>query len=390
LAGSNFVQNYFENSGGGILLYSMKKHNKEIWNSLDSIVKFLKSIAVDGKVPGNNEMRRIYGRPFRYGVLPYGGYKNVVKAAGLKIRKHHRASDGHILVSFYEYLFDEYLYLNGIQHEIDGRICSDSCCRYDFKLNDVYVEIWGVSTTGESHYNNYLDRRKKKEKLYSDHGLNLISLEGKDFGKSSNDLQTLFKIKLAEFGIHSNDTQIKYPVFNTRKIDYWNDDTVIEELKQYIKNNNKFPVSNDLLGIRNDLGGAIVKYGGYRKFARILGYASQTLEYSEERIIKKLTELTQSLGHFPCDRELQEMKRSDLAASIKRHGGYGHFKEKITGSRDRYPFGYWNNEENIIKELRVLVQKLGHFPKYSELEHIAKGIDKSKKGMRYFQDKLCL
>ena len=82
------------------------------------------------------------------------------------------------------------------------------------------------------------------------------------------------------------------------------------------------------------------------------------------------------------------MKKSDLAGSVKTHGGYGYFKEKITGNRTKRPYGYWKKEENIIAELRVLCNELGRFPKYGELGHIAKGVDKSNKGMRYFENKV--
>lgn len=50
--------------------------------------------------------------------------------------------------------------------------------------------------------------------------------------------------------------------------------------------------------------------------------------------------------------------------------------------------GYWDNEDNILQELKILVKRLGRFPKYSELGHIAKGIDKSMHGMKYFERKL--
>jgi hypothetical protein len=82
------------------------------------------------------------------------------------------------------------------------------------------------------------------------------------------------------------------------------------------------------------------------------------------------------------------MKKSDLASSIKLHGGYGYFKEKVIGKRDKKPFGYWNKEDNVIAELRALTDKLGRFPVYSELGLVAKGVNKSKKGMEYFKEQV--
>jgi hypothetical protein len=96
--------------------------------------------------------------------------------------------------------------------------------------------------------------------------------------------------------------------------------------------------------------------------------------------------LVVNIGHFPCDRELQEIDKGDIAGMIKLHGGYGYFKSLVDGQRDKKPFGYWKDENNIIYELRLLIDKLGRFPKYEELGLIAKGIDKSKKGVKYFKD----
>lgn len=353
------------------------------------VISYLKSIADNNTVPGYSQMRREHGRPFRHGIKALGGYKHVVTQAGLKIRKHHTASDGHILSSYYEYLFDEFLFLNNIPHDVDDFICSDSQCRYDFKISDVYVEIWGIGGNGKSSYNNYCKRRKYKESLYQKLGLTLVSFEGKDFGLDSNELQKLFKERLADVGIHSNDQHVDYPIFNRRKLGYWNEQSVIKELQSIIRDLGDFPTYNQLRDMnRNDLAGAVRNLGGLRKFARMLGYQPKTQKYSESRVIRELKELTKQLGHFPCDRELQEMNRSGLAGLIKAHGGYGQFKEKVTGKRTKRPYGYWRKEENVIKELRELTHKLGRFPKYAELGHVAKGVDKSGKGMEYFEGKI--
>lgn len=360
-----------------------------VWENIESAKQHLLSIAKNGFVPGYTEMERKYKKYFSARIKKLGNYKELVCSLGLKIKKHYQASDGHLLKSYYEYLFDEYLYLNNIPHDIDDYIISKSKCRYDFKINDVYIEIWGIHKNISEHFNDYSGRRIKKEKLYQKHNLKLMSIEGADFKLSSQELQTFFKNKLAEFNIHSQDNRPEYPIFNRKKLDYWSEETVIEELKNIIKTTNKFPTFKDLYKMKRcDLQGAIKNFGGYRKFAIMLGFEPKTKTYSEKRVIKEIEEIKKQLGHFPCDRELQAMKRSDLAGSIKKNGGYGFFKEKIEGSRTKRPYGYWGKEENIIKELQILCDSLGYFPSYQELGHIAKGIDKSKKGMRYFENKI--
>lgn len=356
-----------------------------IWNNINTTTTHLKKIAKNGKVPKYCQMRKDYGRSFRLGIKSLGGYRKVISQANLEISKYHKASDGHILSSYYEYLFDEYLFLNNIPHDTDDQICSESKCRYDFKIKDVYIEIWGISATG-NYYNNYCERRKKKEKLYKKLKLKLLSFEGRDFRLDSNELQSLFKDRLHKFDIHSSDQQQDYPVFNRRKLDYWNETTVLKEIEIEAKEIGDFPTARQLLEKhRSDLAGAIRKFGGFRKFAKLLGYKPKTKEYSEEGLINELKLISQNLGHFPCDRELQR-NRSDLASSIKTHGGYGYFQKIVTGKRTKRPYGYWGKEENIIAELKELTNTLGRFPKYAELGQIAKGIDKSNKGMKYFEE----
>jgi hypothetical protein len=370
--------------------YIYKKYSKEDknrWSSLENIIVYLKSIAVDDYVPRHKEMTRIYGKLFYPNIKKYGGYKIVLKLAGLKLKKHLMSTDGHIFISYYELLFDEYLYLNNIKHETDGSICDDSNCRYDFKIDDVFVEIWGFTKSGRFG-KIYKKQRIKKEKIYNKNNLKLISLERDDFKKSSEELQTLFKLKLLEFGIKSNDLQVLYPIFNKRKFDYWCERTVIKELKKYIEEFKKFPTSNDLLSVNNALRTAIKLNGGYRKFAKILGFEPKTKEFSEEYVIDELKKIKELIGHFPNDRYLQKTKHSDLAGMIKSHGGYGYYQQLINGIRNKRPFGYWNDENNILIELQSLTNQLGRFPKYSELGQIASGVDKSKKGMDYFRSKV--
>jgi hypothetical protein len=365
---------------------SRKYKGKNIWENEDTAILYLKEIAVDNRVPGYMSMFRKFGKLFSERIKLYGGYKQLARDANLEIKNLYKSKDGHILSSYYELLFDEYLALNNIPHETEGFICNFNKCRYDFKIGDVYVEIWGINSEGNKHYKYYCEKRKKKEQLYKELGLKFIAIEGKDFQKSSEDLQTLFKNKLLEFGIQSSDKQILYPVFNRRKIGYWNEEIVIKELKIIIEEIGGFPTFNQLKKMnRNDLAGVTTVFGGYRKFAKLLEYEPQTKEFSEQYVLDELKYIKGKIGHFPCDRELQEIGRSNLAGMIKSHGGYGYFKELIEGKRDKKPFGYWNNEDNIMNELKLLMKKLGRFPSYNELGVIAKGIDKSKKGMKYYE-----
>jgi len=365
---------------------SRRHDGEDVWVSKERAISYLKKIALYDCVSGYTYMFRKFGKLFSKRIKQYGGYKKLVEEAELNIKNMYKSRDGHILSSYYEWLFDEYLALNNIPHETEGFICKDSKCRYDFKINDVYVEIWGIDLAGSKFYNNYCKRREIKELIYKNLNLKLISIEGKDFQKSSEELQIYFKEKLLAYGIESSDKQIEYPIFNNRKIGYWTEETILKELKEIINEIGDFPTFNQLRKMkRDDLTSAIQYFGGYRKFAKLSNYEPKTKEFSEQYVIDELKLIKDKINHFPCDRELQEMERSDLAGMVKTHGGYGYFKELIEGKRDKKPFGYWNSEDNIVQELKILINRFGRFPLYDELGLIAKGVDKNGKGLRYFE-----
>lgn len=55
------------------------------------------------------------------------------------------AEDGHKLESKYEKIIDDTLYERGIHHDAHEKI-PGSNYRCDFKVGDVFVEVWGLET----------------------------------------------------------------------------------------------------------------------------------------------------------------------------------------------------------------------------------------------------
>ena len=87
-----------------------------------------------------------------------------------------------------------------------------------------------------------------------------------------------------------------------------------------------------------------------------------------ENAREELTRLIEELGHFPTSREFRGLSRNSLAKAIWRdHGGITMVKEKMGHKDTQRPRGYWKDWDNVERELKGLVVKLGHFPTQKEL-----------------------
>lgn len=97
--------------------------------------------------------------------------------------------DGHIVRSNYEKVFDNILYKNGIEHEYEVRLPFDKRFACDFKVNDVYVEIWGVENNQK-----YTERTERKIKLYQKHNAKLLSIYPNDFKNINSKIEELKRL----------------------------------------------------------------------------------------------------------------------------------------------------------------------------------------------------
>lgn len=100
----------------------------------------------------------------------------------------HQCDDGHYVRSYSELLIDNWLYNNGYRHAYEKSVFMesdpDAVVLSDFYIPDgnVYIEFWGLNDDQR-----YLERKKKKQKMYADNHLNLIDLEESDV-KRLNDI----------------------------------------------------------------------------------------------------------------------------------------------------------------------------------------------------------
>ncbi len=262
------------------------------------------------------------------GIRFHGGVKKVANLMNCKNRLF-ISSDGHYLESGLELIFDEFLFENNIAHEVHGFICEGKPYRYDFKIGDVYIEIWGYHKNSlKKRLVEYNKKRDKKEELYGSLELKLVSIEN-FAGKPEDQIKEYFKECLGKFNIESiavsNNNAI---VNNVKPPNYWDDKKAIEEIKIIIKETGEFPIRSFLRKNNKSLDSAITRLGGLLKFRKILGYPlpiSKKLIWTKELVLKTLKELAETLGHYPKRREMP-MK---VFAGAARYGGILALKKEL-------------------------------------------------------------
>lgn len=149
---------------------------------------------------------------------------------------------------------------------------------------------------------------------------------------------------------------------------YWSDESITNDLTSIIEELGYFPSYPDLVEMnKTDLKSIINNSGGLNKFRELLGYKPIRKHgyWTEEITTNGLKLVINKLGHFPNGNELEKMSRNDLKVAISKRGGFNKFR-KMLGYELIRKRGYWT-EETIIHEVRLIIEEIGHFPSYSEL-----------------------
>jgi hypothetical protein len=113
---------------------------------------------------------------------------------------------------------------------------------------------------------------------------------------------------------------------------------------------------------------AITRHGGLHYFANLLGMECKSKPYyywNDETIVTEIKKYINQLGDFPTFRQLEELKQFDIIRAINRNGGIPKFR-KILGYKELVkPHGYYN-PEMIYSKIKELANQLGYFPTYLE------------------------
>jgi hypothetical protein len=317
--------------------------------------------------------------------------------------------DGDRVRSNYELLFDNFLSFNNIKHETEGVISKDinKGYLYDFKLflnkTIVYVEVWGYTRGRTDFEKEYGKKRLKKEKKYQELGLKLIGIDGeKVFSKSFDEIYSEFEKLIQKFlpSFVSEPLDINYFLGGSN----YSINTIVEELKQIITNNDGFfPSTHQLRELNGGEGliSMIQKYGGVDTFKKLLNtdIKPRELKWDIDSLKKEIYKLNK-LKYIPSHSDLEKMKRLDILGGIHRNGGFKKVSEKLkVPSKSEflkiYPKEYqgkWS-EEKIEKEVKVIIKKIGKFPQEKDLTSLGRrdlfnGIKRICGGMNKFRKKM--
>jgi hypothetical protein len=317
--------------------------------------------------------------------------------------------DGDRVRSNYELLFDNFLSYNNIKHETEGLISEDINVGYlyDFKLflikTIVYVEVWGYTRGRTDFEKNYENKRIKKEKEYRKLGLNLIGIDGeKVFSKSFSEIYLEFESLIQKFNPNfiSKPLDINYFLGGSN----YSINTIIEELKQIIKNNNGFfPSTQELRELKGGDGliSMIQKYGGVDVFKKLLNtdIKPRELKWDIDSLKKEIYNLNK-LKYIPSFSDLEKMNRLDIIGGIQRNGGFIKVSQKLKIPTKREFLkinpkeyqGKWS-EEKIEKEVNEIISEIGRFPTGEELTKLGRtdlyvGIKRVSGGFKKLREKM--
>lgn len=250
----------------------VSERKKLVWKKgyLESEIK--KIVEKDGKFPSWKRLVEVLGGGVKDPICKASGLKVICEKMGFIYNGKYKSRDGHYLNSSYEYIFDEFLYSYGIPHEVDKYINLElGKYRYDFKVNDIYFEIWEYSEDkNNSRSKLYCKKKELKLEIYRKNNLNLVSIDG-EFIKTCNNIEEYFKEIFNKLNI---ETKIVYP-FNQKelmdKCSFATKEEVIISLKEIINKIGNFPKSNDIHRENSQLYSLIRNYGGFVHFREVMG-----------------------------------------------------------------------------------------------------------------------
>src|ERR1035437_1143295 len=375
------------------------------FNNIKSAIMYLYNFY--GRMPITSELTQIKG--LKYGICKHGGLYKIADKLNIEIPFGYKSLSGHILKSMYELIFANFCYLNNIPFIYEQRISIISKNKYlfDFKINDIFIEIWGFYTHGQT-LKKYIKKRKLKEKLYKDNNLILISLEY-DFFRNNNaedincNLIQLFKnnkLKDSDFYTENLNKLMSFESFDKH--------CVMKELRDECLRLELIKFPSKIWWSRNGFKKHMYYLNShYITIEEILGFVGLSDTDIKKRgywknfenIKKEILIITESTQTYPTPQIFRDLGMNSFITSVKKyHGGWLAVKEKLNLNLQehesyRNPNGYFSDWKIVSEELLLICNMLNHFPTYSELlffnkENLAGAIYKYHNGLIAAREKL--
>lgn len=146
----------------------LSKYNKKL-----VIIEIRSFVKKNNRIPTKRE-RMCLCKPAR---KFYGTWNKAIKASGFNpnpvmFANKYTASDGHKCDSLSEMIIDDWLYRQGIKHEVDVEYPSDYNLTVDFLARGYWIEFFGLYGKHKAY-----DRlRRKKLKIAKEHKLKFIEV----------------------------------------------------------------------------------------------------------------------------------------------------------------------------------------------------------------------
>lgn len=353
---------------------NVTEHTKGYWSNWENVKKEIRKIMAVTQTFPNYQQIRLLNSKITKGVKYFGGIAEVAKKMGYPPPSQIVAIDGHNLRSSYEFFIDNFLFLYGIKHSVDGYIIkTNSNFRYDFKINNLYIEVWGYPNSNDNIAKAYQTRKQLKEELYQVNQLTFISFYPNDFNKYPKNIEKMIRGKLEKY-IHIPEDKIN----SNYKIEslfhyygYWTKEKTVKELKNAIQKYGNFPSEQQLRSDRNSsLAFAMNKHGGINHFRSMLGFnikKHNSKYWTEIEIIRQLKTVIKREGKFPSRDDLIRLNKGRLEAAIAHRGGYKKYQQKLGYQPKHKPDGFYKNKKNVLDECHKIYLRLSHFPNAKEL-----------------------
>jgi hypothetical protein len=216
---------------------------------------------------------------------------------------------------------------------------------------------------------------------------------------SNNEMTNEGKSSLARFigkyhgGIIEVAKRLNVPTYDERigrnKKNTWNETNVLIEFKDYInkKNIDYFPSRYEISKSGSNIYTGITQvYGSYQNFKNHLLSIGFTLlkkpketKWTLETVINELEPIVKELGYFPSQSGLDKLNQKGLRGYISKNNLLDYLKNhfnvesKLRKNTVSRPSGYWDNTENILRELDKVFNDFGRIPNNKELLELGYG-----------------
>ncbi|MFB5089474.1 hypothetical protein PGC35_20200 [Psychrobacillus sp. PGGUH221] len=131
-----------------------------------------------------------------------------------------------------------------------------------------------------------------------------------------------------------------------------------------------FPSTNDLIKIKeNGIISAIHQHGGLSAIYKEMNVTVKRMRWETlEDVVNVYKNLYDELGRMPTFHDLKARNLQSIRNMVKKFGGIQTIYKKLCIVPTIKPYGYWNDIENVIKELRKIEEEIKHFPSSDELK----------------------